>query len=1852
MTEENRDETIISGENEGSAEAPGEVKSPDEQQDLVLQDSEESGLKKQSGESGESGELGEPEKSIPPKIPPSVTGKGMAPPPVPPTPGEKSEEEEEHRSSAPMEDALELSSSDRLQWIMERLGEEDRQTTDKIHRSFLEYELGELLEFRKGDKGGAGKAYGKVIKLNPGLFPNLWAVRRILAQRGRWDNVIKLLDAEFKLTKNQERRADILLEKARVYESALKNDDAAVDAYGEAHKLAPGKLDPILALERILASQGNMDSLAEIVKKHALVTDAPLRRAVILQNLARIMGDSGVGDYEERRGLLFEALKESEDSESVLWDLSRLAVQEVDYELLFEIMGYMAEGAEGAGLGGKALALRRQQAILAQCRLGSAEKAWAVLEPHREAFVDNHILRSDLTILAWIGKRWEELVGFLESAAEEDIPQEEKAVLQYERYLALLKAGNRDAAAEVLESLKVDYPEFLTSYLAREQAALENGDALELAQVVSGYRKVVESDEWPKNQEETKEYRAALLSLEAHLLMEVVEGLDGEETEKQDESKSKQEAQEEREESEKREVTKDEEADGVKGDETGETNNRLEVDRDELIDRIARLCNESLSLSPRCSSALFLLEEIWARLQEWEMLSAWLKDRVVEAEGETKLRILEALAHIYRVRLHNNDGEIWALEKLVGVEPENKFNRMRLMDAFARGAKWLQAISCLEHMAEMVIDPQRQAGLFVFGAFMSWFREKNHVEALRLIRRAKEVVPEHELASLIMEDILIETRDWSSLVEFYEEEAARALDEDKIEWFLLQKGETLELRLGKDKEALEVYEDVADRFPDSPSASLLVSRVMRERTRAGTGGDADESASGDLELAALIERDAENAEDEVTRADLLMLAASFYEAGSSEEGLDRSEECMDRAFKIVPFSRYITEKMVLHFLAKENWTRLCEVLDAHLAALEEHAGDDFDRGESWPREVVELLVWALELAAADFGGAWRRWGSLLTKGRKAGKESKGDSELSQGGEGSIEEGDGEVDRESEEVLAEDQAGWSEEEIAEDQAKRSEEEIAEDRAKRSEDGGVASGDVVDVGTKCLVSWAGLRQAVRDKNMAAHGKSSLQLAQMASGGLRETLFLRSLVCSVVEEGVSCETNEWVPESDTGKLALFILGAKQGRAECDFLEEYSAVINEESWFFASAVCLRREGALVKAAEMIKRVFEKNPKNYAAALFAQKLAKDLGDKKAEAQSFYTVGVLCAAPDESADAFLKSGELFLEVGEDPGARKALEGVLALRPEDEVAYELLGKLLESSGDWEGMHKLLTHRLSVRKDEDEEAELYVKRARLQLDELGSKKKAAEDFHRALRVKPDDAGAMVELARLYAVDGDDENAIELLRRVCDDPREADEFREAKVLLAEIMETRRGDPESAGELLQEGLGESSNPEYMERLLAFYVRQRKWDEAVDVFDMLKDAAENDAEKALILRRQARMFRELMLNHGRADKALLEARSLAPDDMVIVQRLAKSYKRTQNERALDKLLKEAIEERLSRLADEPAAIEIYRSIYTIRELGDESDGEFFALSAMGLLKGLSEKESKKFESLKKEFETELSRAVDETFLRDHLCDESVFEKGPWGLWRAMKDPILKLYEEETEAFGVKRSNRLDSEVLQGAGRDVARFLGLLGVNVSNYYKWPGRKREIRVFDSPDGILVVMGEGLLEDGESMNPKDYYSLGKDGVAARLGVLPIIYRGEEDVVRLFEAAAYEGCSVFSPTLPVDELAPLGKRIKKALSWRERKALNEPAERFSRAGVSIQEWFEKVKQSCITAGLVLSGDLMSALMDVGGESVEKWADLDRAERASWLEARSVAGELLRFVVSDEILKTRRGLGLSKKE
>jgi tetratricopeptide (TPR) repeat protein len=238
-------------------------------------------------------------------------------------------------------------------------------------------------------------------------------------------------------------------------------------------------------------------------------------------------------------------------------------------------------------------------------------------------------------------------------------------------------------------------------------------------------------------------------------------------------------------------------------------------------------------------------------------------------------------------------------------------------------------------------------------------RRGEQTVALKLLRRALNLTPDHQQASAALENTLIDAEDWLALDELYREWLFHFSDAEAVP-LLLRRAELLDVRLQRREEARLLYEE-ASRFqaPDEVSWERL-EQIYEE--------------SGDFHaLAALLDAQVDRDPSQVTTQTLLRAAQVYREELGSEE---RAAVYYYKVLEREPFNAIAFEGYKEHWRRKHNWGHLRDLI---LYQIEQafslaESSASFDE-RAFAEEFVELAD-ICERRLGDIDGALDAWNRL------------------------------------------------------------------------------------------------------------------------------------------------------------------------------------------------------------------------------------------------------------------------------------------------------------------------------------------------------------------------------------------------------------------------------------------------------------------------------------------------------------------------------------------------------------------------------------------------------------------------------------------------------------------------------------------------------------------------------------------------------------------------------------------------------------------------------------------------------------------------------------------------------------
>ncbi len=180
-------------------------------------------------------------------------------------------------------------------------------------RAALELRIGRLCENELGRDDEAIASYKRSVEADPTQQSARRALERKLEEKGRWDELVRLLDSEVAALESPEQKARALLRVAEIQENRLRAQERALAGYDQALALDPTLGAAREGLLRLLAAKGEHRRLVEVLEREATVHADPRLVVSALLRAGQVYRDD-LGEAA-RAIRCFEQVLEREPSE-------------------------------------------------------------------------------------------------------------------------------------------------------------------------------------------------------------------------------------------------------------------------------------------------------------------------------------------------------------------------------------------------------------------------------------------------------------------------------------------------------------------------------------------------------------------------------------------------------------------------------------------------------------------------------------------------------------------------------------------------------------------------------------------------------------------------------------------------------------------------------------------------------------------------------------------------------------------------------------------------------------------------------------------------------------------------------------------------------------------------------------------------------------------------------------------------------------------------------------------------------------------------------------------------------------------------------------------------------------------------------------------------------------------------------------------------------------------------------------------------------------------------------------------------------------------------------------------------
>jgi len=383
-------------------------------------------------------------------------------------------------------------------------------------------------------------------------------------------------------------------------------------------------------------------------------------------------------------------------------------------------------------------------------------------------------------------------------------------------------------------------------------------------------------------------------------------------------------------------------------------------------------------------------------------------------------------------------------------------------------------------------------------------------------------------------------------------------------------------------------------------------------------------------------------------------------------------------------------------------------------------------------------------------------------------------------------------------------------------------------------------------------------------------------------------------------------------------------------------------------------------------------------------------------------------------------------------ARKALSSGLGLVPDRDEAFERLrisysATSVSNADDAKALAELLQERLQRSNLSTAQiVGMRVELGQLYAGQLSDRVQAKRELGEALQLKPDQQAALYTLGKLFADDGEYQQAVEPLLRYSQLETRPAQLLAIHLLLGEIWSEQLHDPQQAiAEYTKAIQIQPTNQIALTKLADLFLAQNRAGETLPLLKRLVKYTEDKQRRIGYYHRIAALS-ELQGDSRGALEALRQAVEVDPHDLPAIRELARYYDRTQDVQSLRFHLDAAAGRFRPQLVGKPrdsAVLQALLQILTLRK----SEQAHLAAGAITALGGVVPKD---IQSLLER--TLLRKEPTKNGLRDPSVDDVLYPQVVSSsirmLFRLLAEPLGKLYVSDgrkLQTLGVDRKEKL-----------------------------------------------------------------------------------------------------------------------------------------------------------------------------------------------------------------------------------
>ncbi|HVJ90074.1 MAG TPA: hypothetical protein VM580_09745 [Labilithrix sp.] len=610
------------------------------------------------------------------------------------------------------------------------------------------------------------------------------------------------------------------------------------------------------------------------------------------------------------------------------------------------------------------------------------------------------------------------------------------------------------------------------------------------------------------------------------------------------------------------------------------------------------------------------------------------------------------------------------------------------------------------------------------------------------------------------------------------------------------------------------------------------------------------------------------------------------------------------------------------------------------------------------------------------------------------------------------------------------------------------------------------------------------------------------------------------------------------------------------------------------------------------------------------------------------------------ASIYASVGEVKLAQGKPREAETNFEKALVIDPRHVRSLDGLVAVATEAEEWDRVVAARRRRADVLLEPEEKASELCSIAELEATRLGSPERALEALEAALSLRPDDVGILTKLRDAYTATRSWSkllHVLDALVRGTNEPRHRASLRlaQADIALGRLREEPRGLA-----FLELALDEDPQCDRaLSALVAVRTRREEWPELAAVYTRLIDryAGSGDRERAWeVCRKLGTLRRDRLLDGPGALEAFTGALELRPDDVETRAALAELYA-NKGERA------SAVRQLEIMTTYAPLRAQTYRRLYDHHVRARRQDRAWTVATCLEALGASDVSQDLEVEQFRTEGPIRPTAALDPAWWDELLCAEGrdpIVE----GIVRIVGSAAISLRLEELEAkkklLMLDPAKKQDKASTASAVRTFVWAARVLGVPLPDLY----------VLDSvPSGIAAIaaafpstaLGPVALA-GRTVQQHAFFAA-RHLTYYRPAYYPLVFFPTlAELSSLVLSAVRLVIPGISVPPPPDNEGRVADRLGGRLTPEQKKQLEAVVAALDARGgrLDLFAWIRGVELTATRAGLLLAGDLRTALRAIKDES----------RAIGELSAEAKRGDLISFCASERygILRERLGVAI----